>query len=259
MNEYAKAIIKHAPFEESFLAQQFTLRLLTQSGQIDECLARGIELLRRLGIDIAEDPTSEVIMNSVVSANIMTSQFTVEQILQLCETSLDESSIFISSIYYGIHGAMMANSSPFLPLITAEIVKYSLQYGISEESTIAFATYASMKVTLEWDYLAGQYWSRIVKEIIKKHDAINTQYRKKSFTHFSARISCHWNIGIWFHCPIEISYQLMKIHQEAMKAGEVDFVLYAFAFAGRYKVMGGENLHVALKTVGDRLQLIVSP
>jgi hypothetical protein len=84
-------------------------------------------------------------MNSVVSANIMTSQFTVEQILQLCETSLDESSIFISSIFYGIHGAMMANLSPFLPLITAEIDKYSLQYGISEESTIAFANYASMK------------------------------------------------------------------------------------------------------------------
>jgi hypothetical protein len=97
-----------------------------------------------------------------------------------------------------------------------------------------------------------------VKEIIKKHDAINTQYRKMSFTHFSARLSCLWNIVIWFHCPIEISYQLMKIHLEAMKAGEVDFALYAFAFAGRYKVMGGKNLNVALKTVGDRLQLIVS-
>ena len=258
MNEYSKAIIKHAPFEDSFLAQQTTLRLLTQSGQLDECLARGIDLLRRLGIDIAEDPTGEIIMNSVVSANIMASQFDAEQILRLCETSLDEYSIFISSIYDGIHGAMIANSSPFLPLITSEIVKYSLQYGISEESTIAFQFFAAMKITFEWDYVAGQYWSGIVKQIIKKHDAINKQSKKKSFTHFSSRISSLWNIDIWFHCPIEISYLLMKIHQEAMKVGEVDFVLYAFDFAGRYKFMGGENLNAALKTVGDRIQLVVS-
>ena len=79
MNEYSKAIIKHAPFEDSFLAQQTTLRLLTQSGQLDECLARGIDLLRRLGIDIAEDPTGEIIMNSVVSANIMASNSTLNR------------------------------------------------------------------------------------------------------------------------------------------------------------------------------------
>ena len=42
-----------------------------------------------------------------------------------------------------------------------------------------------------------------------------------------------------------------------MKTGEVDYAMYSLQLAWRYKIMGGENLSVALKAVGDRIQLMV--
>ena len=66
-----------------------------------------------------------------------------------------------------------------------------------------------------------------------------------------------FGIDIWFYCPREISSGCIELHLDAMKIGEVDYAMYSLQLAWRYKIMGGENLSVALKAVGDRVQLMV--
>lgn len=188
VTQYVEEIIKHAPFEDTLLAEQIMLRSLTHSNRVEECLSRGLEILRRLGVNIPLVPTGESIMNSVVSASIMASQYNVEQILCLCDTSVDESVHSISKTMDAIMGALQFTSSPFLPLVTCEVVKSSLQYGVCEEASTAFASYAMLKVALEGDYSAGRYWADIVREIIKKYKSINKQTKKRDFPHFSARL-----------------------------------------------------------------------
>jgi hypothetical protein len=188
VTQYAEELINHAPFEDTLLSEQVVLRSLTQSGQVEECASRGIQILRRLGINIPVEPTGESIMNSVVSANIMASQYSVEQILHLCDKPVDESVHSISKSMEAIFGALQAKSSPFLPLVTCEVLKYTLQYGVCEEASTTFASYGMLKVALEGDYAAGRYWSDVVKEIIKKTKAINKQSKKRNFPHLGARL-----------------------------------------------------------------------
>lgn len=49
----------------------------------------------------------------------------------------------------------------------------------------------------------------------------------------------------------------MKLHQDSMKMGDLDYAMYSLIFACRYKIMGGENLSVALKAVEDRILFTV--
>ena len=110
-------------------------------------------------------------------------------------------------------GALQFTSSPFLPLVTCEVVKSSLQYGVCEEASTAFASYAMLKVALEGDYSAGRYWADIVREIIKKYKAINKQSKKRDFPHFSARLcfvsdaKCYEK-NIWLHTILILNFHL---------------------------------------------------
>ena len=46
-----------------------------------------------------------------------------------------------------IFGVLLAKSSPFLMLVTCEVVKeYSLHYGVCKETSTVFASYAMLEV-----------------------------------------------------------------------------------------------------------------
>ena len=56
-----------------------------------------------------------------------------------------------------------------VPLISCEIVKYSLKHGICQKATIAFASYGMFKIFLEGNYDAGKLLGDIVRAITQKN------------------------------------------------------------------------------------------
>ena len=56
-----------------------------------------------------------------------------------------------------------------MPLISTEIVKYSLKHGVSQKSTFSFASYGMFKVFFESDYDGARALADVVRAITKKN------------------------------------------------------------------------------------------
>ena len=110
---YADQVVKHAPFEDSLLAHQFSLRAMTTTGDQDECISKGIGILRQLGINIPLQPSRESVMKAMSTTNALVSQYNWDQIINLYNRSLDESVLGVVKIMQAFFGSCYSQSSPF--------------------------------------------------------------------------------------------------------------------------------------------------
>ncbi|KAL7545479.1 hypothetical protein ACHAWF_008830 [Thalassiosira exigua] len=167
---YANAVTDNVPFNDSLVVEQVLLKSISlQSGKHSECISKGVEILRKLGLDIPLSPTMSSVMNVVASTDIMTSRFDLEGIKTMCDEGADDSTRAILAIWDSFYVSAHVSNSPYLPLIACEVVKYSLEHkSICLESCTAFATYGVIKVAMGGNYAAGQKWAEVSRAIVKK-------------------------------------------------------------------------------------------
>jgi predicted ATPase len=170
---YAQYVIDHASFEDAIEVRQVILRSLTHSGKHEECTSKGLEILRRLDFEIASNPTPESVMTAMSSTDGIASKFSMEQIIALCEKSVDDAEKRVVKSLDATMASCILSSSPFLPLAACGMIQYSFQHGICPESTTAFAMFAMLKIFLAQDYEGARYWADAVLEMENKHRSIN--------------------------------------------------------------------------------------
>ncbi len=120
-------------------------------------------------------PTPESVTNAVVSADGIASQFSKEQIINLCEKAIDDSVRRIVKVFDAVYVSCLATSSPYLPLVACAMIQLSFQHGICPESAVAFATFAMLKISLAEDYAGARYWADVVRAMEKKHQSISNK------------------------------------------------------------------------------------
>lgn len=143
---YASAMTSNTSFDESLDIQPTVLLSLSQSGKHEEVIRRGIDILRQLHFDFPSAPTIESIMYAMANTDAISSQYSTDQLTSLCEKPVDNSVHQVVKTMDAFYGSCYASSSPYFAIVACEMIKYSLQYGISQESTIAFAVYGMLLV-----------------------------------------------------------------------------------------------------------------
>jgi len=258
--KYAESVIGRVAFKDTLVAQQVILKSLTQSRKHDECISRGIDVMRQLNFDIPLCPTKEIVMNTMASTDRIASKYSLDQIVEMCEMTIDDSAYRIVKILDAFYLACFTSLSPFLPLVACEIVKMSLKHGVCHESSTAFAIFGSYKIALDGDYAAGRYWGEIVRAISKK---LNAMKKSEVFTtnnsdrqNFFPPLLLYLSNDIWFAGPREISRRILSFHQDAMNMGQFDFAMMSLGQSWRFLLYGGENLSLISKSINDRTKMI---
>jgi len=251
--QYAEQITKNVAFDDSLDIQPFVLRSLSQSGQHEESISKGIQILHRLKFDIPLAPTPESVMKGMASTNEITSKFSTDQMMDLCGKTVDDTVHRAVMIIDAFYTSCYVASSPFLPLISCAVIQFSLQHGICHEALAAFAAFATMKIFLAGDYDGGRYWANIVRAMTKKLRGM-AKSNMNMETH--AHLLLHVAVDIWFQPPKEISQNMITYHHNAMKMGQVHIAVAALGVSCRYLLLGGENLSLLQQLYDDKFRLV---
>jgi len=233
-------------FEDTLEVQQVVLKSLAQCGKYEECISKGIDILRILDFYVVISPTIENIMNAVKSIDILASQYSIEYMMNLCESDVGDSIKNIAKIMQSFYVACYATTSPVLPLIACAMIKYSLENGICEESTFAFATFAILKINLEGNYTDAQQWAQVSRGIIKKYQSM----KKSNVLHeIQAGFMLCSTVDIWFTSPREVCQLLLKYYHDAMRIGHIELAMHSLVRTWTFRLFSGDNLHmIALST-----------
>jgi len=180
--KYANILIDKLPFADSLAAQYIVLRSLERVGNYEEQVARGLDVLRGLKLDIPEKPSLSAAIDAMAHTSNIASKYSVEQITSLMRsgTSVDKRKKNILLSLNSIITGGIRSSSTFVPLITSAVVNYSLQNGVYEESALSFACLGYFKLALTGNFEEARYWVNATLLILNK-SATNSIAKVRTF------------------------------------------------------------------------------
>jgi len=233
---YTEVIFQNVPFEDSLPAWITLMTSLESSGQHKRILDTGLTLIQRLNIDVPKPQPSPVELMKTMSTTIqLMSNFDVDRIAT--SHSADRCKRNSFKIFIRTLVAAFSLSSPYLPHLTCEMVRYSLQnnfYGV--ESSVAFAGFAFFNIVMKNDYAEAKYWANIALEILN-------QWPPSSVT-----VRVNWMVYgliiVWFVPLQETKRRLLETYQLGMKIGSFSTSMYPLCFCSRIALLEGENLSV---------------
>mmetsp|Transcript_29305 Transcript_29305/g.53613 ORF Transcript_29305/g.53613 Transcript_29305/m.53613 type:complete len:535 (+) Transcript_29305:1563-3167(+) len=229
--QYAERVIENLSLKDSILVWPVILRSLSMLTKHEECISKGIDVLCRLGFHLPLSPTKESIMDVMTKTDSMVSKFSVDQIGKLSQMDDNDSAHKIMEIMDAFYVSCALVGSPFLPLAACSSVKYTLEKGVSQESTTGFATFGQFKIYLQGDYSGAKKCADITRVLTEKH-------KLKNISHVIMYIF----IDPWSDPPHELSRKYLKYHDDMMKMGESNYAMIALGNAWRCLIYGGENL-----------------
>lgn len=125
---YTNIIFQNVSPEKRLPAWISLFSSLESSGKHMEIVEKGIKLMRQFNINISHElPTPEAIMESMTAAATSASHFNSDQIVEMYHSRSDQKMQNIFKIYNAISVAAYSLSSPHLPLLTFDFVRYSLE------------------------------------------------------------------------------------------------------------------------------------
>ena len=250
--KYANILIDKLPFADSLAAQYIVLRSLERVGNYEEQVARGLDVLRGLKLDIPEKPSLSATMDAMAHTSNIASKYSVEQITSLMRsgTSVDKRKKDILLSLNSIIAGAFRSSSPFFPLITCAVVNYSLQNGVYEESALSFACLAYFKLALTGNFEEARYWVNATLLILNKSATNSIANRAGTVLH------CYLQ---WFFVSSQKTlFSLLSINKIAAAMGDVESAIYSMLFSLRFSFYAGENLSLLLNSFCELLRTMVS-
>ncbi|MEO1378676.1 MAG: serine/threonine protein kinase, partial [Cyanobacteria bacterium J06635_10] len=125
------------------LVNVYRIRISSNMSQnkLTEAITVALQLLQQFGVTFPEIPTPEDIQNSIAEIGSMIGDREIEDLVNL-PIMTDVEKIAIVQIANSIMAASYISGSPLLPLLVCLSLKLSIQYGNTEASALAYASYA---------------------------------------------------------------------------------------------------------------------
>lgn len=264
--EYANAIIKNVPFDQSLEAHYYLIKSLECLSKDQEAVALAVSCARQLGFDIPSAPMiwlSFIIggvrrsLPSIVGERMritdkIASQHNFDDLINKGQ-EIDQTKRNVLNLLSSILLAGLRIPSPYLPLIVCETVKYSFNNGCvcCGESAFAFCFFGYMKLWFEDDYAAGRRWGEMALKMLEK----TNQKTRKSFVR--THLLLHSLLLSWDRPVREGSQELFKIYELGMKSGDVSSAIAALKAYFRWLIYSGEKLTTISLKYGRYLKQMI--
>jgi len=128
--------------------------------QFVEAIDMGIQILKKLGFDLPEQPTEEEIKAELLALNGLLNHRTIADLAQLPPMG-DRQQMGITEMITSLVSPTYLCGSPLFPLVVALAVRLSLQYGNIISSGFAYACYGILACNLLKNIPLGVEWGEL--------------------------------------------------------------------------------------------------
>mmetsp|Transcript_29350 Transcript_29350/g.63181 ORF Transcript_29350/g.63181 Transcript_29350/m.63181 type:complete len:1300 (-) Transcript_29350:155-4054(-) len=242
---YANAILNNVNLDDSLVAEYYLIGSLTASGKCKEAIARGLAVLRRLNFDIAATPNPMAIMQAIQQAEKESSMYNFSQLSE-DQKRVDTKTRNVMKLVEATSASCYLVASPFLPLLNAAAVRYSLQNGVCEDSASAFTIFAYFEIFLTQSFESGRKWGNVAKTLLEDAALCPATTR--------ARLKFYTFVNFWF-VPLKESIKHMEdVEDMGYKVGEIESADMAQMHRYKYSFFGGEQLSLLSQALDNSLR-----
>ncbi|MEM6401505.1 MAG: AAA family ATPase [Cyanobacteria bacterium P01_D01_bin.116] len=171
MEQFVETVIANA---RSLIEQVNVYRIKIISNvsrnKLTEAITIGAQLLQKFGVTFPETPTPEEIEQSIAEVCQLIGDREIEDLVNL-PVMTDVEKIAIIQITNSIITPAYICGSPLAPLLISKSVKLSIQYGNTEDSASAYATYAIMACNMLKNVDMGVKFGELALGVVSKLDA----------------------------------------------------------------------------------------
>jgi len=251
---YTDILTEHLPFLETLEFQVIVLRSMWLLERVDEGVSRGVEVLRRLNVNIPSPATHEMSKVAMANADKIACRYSVSEVVDLCDRFQDESETARNIVkYIAFFSALFWESgSPLFTLLVCEVVKHSLQHGVCHESAAPFARYAMLKIVHDGDYAAGKKWADVSRAVMKKCQKKGGE----NINDYHALANLFCCVSIWFLPLSDLAPEMLRCSEQALKAGCIDESIFLLYEGWSCSLYGGEKLSIISQSSMQRFQRI---
>ncbi|MEL7242215.1 MAG: AAA family ATPase [Cyanobacteria bacterium J06573_2] len=171
MEQFVETVIANA---RCLIEQVNVYRIRIQSNisrnKIIEAITIALQLLQQFGVTFPETPTPEEIQHSIAEVHQLIGDREIEDLVNL-PIMTDAEKIAIVQITNSIIAAAYICGSPLVPLLVCLSVKLSIQYGNTQASALAYASYAIMACDKLKNVDMGVKFGELALGVVSKLDA----------------------------------------------------------------------------------------
>jgi PAS domain S-box-containing protein len=138
--------------------------------QLQEAISIAQQLLQKLGVNLPDHTTPEDIQQAVAEIHNLIGDREIQELVERPRMT-DPEKIAIVQIANSIIPAAYIVGSPLLPLLIAQSVKLSIQYGNTLASPFAYACYSMMSCNVVKDVDTGVKFAQLSIQVANKLDA----------------------------------------------------------------------------------------
>ena len=125
---YSEYVFSNAHFEDTLETQKHVISSLALAGEHKDCISKGVDLLRKLGFGIPEQPSKDDTMNALATMNEAVSLYSLDQIVSLSDTTPSKSVHNIIKIMDSFHRSCLSLMSPFCEFSSTDYIKNIIAY-----------------------------------------------------------------------------------------------------------------------------------
>jgi predicted ATPase/class 3 adenylate cyclase/tRNA A-37 threonylcarbamoyl transferase component Bud32 len=134
------------------------------------------------------------------------------------------------------------------PLITFKILAWSLRYGYSAPTPMAFASYGLVMAGIMGDINAGYRYGQIARQVAQRYDAPNIRCR--------TQFLCNYLIDHWKEPLPAIAPRMEEVYQLGLEAGDLEYAAFALYTAVQLRLLAGTPLGEVQPRLADSAETI---
>ena len=201
-------------------------------GNLKEALKTGSEALKRLGIDLIENPSQADIQRELKSTATLLAEREIENLINLPEMTAPEP-LAAMSILASMRSAAFIRSPALFMLITCKAVNLSIKYGNAVWSSVFYAGYGFVLCGVVQDIEFGYEFGKLALGLAER---LNTRGNARTLMFSNVHIM-HWKVHLRNTIPM-----LVDAYQNGVKTGDFETAGYTAYYVCYYSFFAGEEL-----------------
>ncbi|WP_413172164.1 AAA family ATPase [Anabaena azotica] len=171
MEQFIEAVVNQT---KSLLEQvnAYRIRILANTSQnkLNEAIATGLQFLEKLGVTIPQTPTQNDIQQAITEIGQLIADRKITDLVDL-PIMTDREKTAILQISGSIIPSAFISNPPLFPLLSANSIKVSIQYGNTSASVYPYACYGIIACNLLQDINTGVDFGQLALQVVSQLDA----------------------------------------------------------------------------------------
>jgi PAS domain S-box-containing protein len=217
-------------------------------GEPLKAIAIGLEILKLLGVRLPKRPTQRHVLWALARTRLALTGRRIGDLIALPEM-MAPYPLAISRILMVLAGPAFFYLPELMPLLICKLIRLSLTYGNSPASTLGYAGYGLILVSMqdiETGYQFGQLAMRLQERLRAQEFEIRIRYIHLVLSHWKKNLR-------------EALKPLLEIRQMGLEAGDLEYANYSTDMYFRYSFWSGIELATLKRDMLKYLDLPAGP